>query len=689
MYSYSNKNKKQKVSVEKGTSNKKTMYRIYIVTVCLCFAFMIVLARASYLHLVNDDQLRSIAKQQYNAKIPVSVRRGKIFDRNGEELAVSLPVPSVYVDPTMVRDVAGTVKALSPILEMSEKELLEKIAGGKRFAWLKRRISYDTMKKVAELKLPGVSSIEESRRFYPNGELASQVLGAVGHDSQALSGIELLYNDVLSSKKRSVTYKRDAHGRLYAAPVGYEEQSDVGNIYLSIDKQIQFIADSALKRAAEEFQARAGIALVMDVNTGELLAMSNSAEFDPNRYSKYPMPSWRNINVTDTFEPGSTFKVLIVASAIDLGKVKPDTKVFCENGAIKIQSAVLKDHAPYGDLPVEDVIKFSSNIGALKVANKMEKQDLYEKLKSFGVGVETEIEYPGEVNGILRNYKSWQPVELGTIAFGQGVSVTPLQMVTAYSSVVNGGMHYKPRLVERIVDRDGVVRSGETPIVLGSPINAQTSEIMRKMMARVVEKGGTGTKAASESYSIGGKTGTAQKAIEGGNGYAKGKYFASFIGFAPVDAPRIVVMVGLDEPKGSYYGGAVSAPAVKEIVERTLRYLDVPSRESPVLYTAEAEKKSEVPATTVEVKDVAEVKTTETKPAEEVKSPEKFVKAGGESYVMPDMTGLTMREVLSASGTAKINAEVTGSGIAVNQVPAPGAVIKEGERFSVRFAPPK
>jgi cell division protein FtsI (penicillin-binding protein 3) len=641
--------------------------------IMLCFlSFTIVLGRAFYLHLSTNSELKWIADKQYNARIPLSKRRGRIFDRNGAELAVSLPVPSIYVDPVKIENAPKVAKELSKVLNLREKDILAKLKTPRRFVWIKRRISYDTLKKVVALNLPGVDYIEESKRFYPNGELASQVLGAVGYDSQSLGGIEMKFDDVLISKKELTSHKRDARGKLYSEPVGFGDQSDVGEVYLTIDKRIQFFTENALRRVTEEFNAKSGVAVVIDPDNGDILAMANSAHFDPNRYSKYAVENWRNRTVSDAFEPGSTFKVLVVASALEDGIVNAESVFDCERGAYRIGNNVLKDHHPYGDLSVQDIIKYSSNIGAMKIGFELGKKNLYNTLKKFGIGVSTGVPFPGEVKGILRDYNTWQKVEHATVAFGQGLTATPLQMTAAFSAAVNGGNYFKPRLVTRTVDRSGKV-SVKTSEVATHPIKKEISETMRYMLRRVVEEGGTGVNANSEAFAIGGKTGTAQKVVPGGKGYSKNKYFASFIGFAPVDDPKVVVFVGLDEPKRAHYGGTVAAPAVKEIIERSLNYMGVPSAKSTIMYSAERNIKSYEPKVKHEERD----------------RNHDFLKNENGKYIMPDLTGLTLREVLSTTSTSGLEVVTIGSGIAAAQSPEPGGTIKKGEKFSVKFVSPR
>ncbi len=436
-----------------------------------------------------------------------------------------------------------------------------------------------------------------------------------------------------------------------------------------MDKQIQFVTENALKKAAETANARGGTAIVVDISTGAVLAMANMPAFDSNNYSKFAQDTWRNRAITDTIEPGSTFKVLIVSSALDAGVVTPEQMFDCEMGAITIGKATLHDHNPYGRLSVRDIIKVSSNIGALKVAREMGNERVFEYLKRFGIGNRTGIDYPGEVGGIVRPASTWQPVELGTIAFGQGISVTPIQMAAAFASIANGGRLMRPYVIDRIVNNQGITLMRSVPTVVSQSIREETAKTMIGILEGVVTQGGTGTKAASKEYTFAGKTGTAQKVTEGSGRYAAGKYYASFVGFAPSNEPKIAIFVGLDEPKGAYYGGAVSAPVFKEIAEAALKYLSVPSALSRVV-TASNVSEGGVLSTSF-------------------KEQKMFQKISRDGFEVPDLRGATMRDVAASIGQANIRLKVEGSGLLVDQSPAPGGVIKEGEMFLVSFKQPE
>lgn len=659
--------KKIKSQISEETRREQRIrMRMKIVTLFVGLIFLIVTGRAIELHCIEDSSLGWVASKQYNANLPQSSRRGRILDREGKELAVSQPVPSIYADPRTANLTEEEKTLLTQVLNIKKEELNDKLKNPKRFVWLKRMVDTSIAEQIKGI--PGIYSVEEGKRFYPNGALASHLLGAVGFDSNALAGLELANDKYLSSKKEDAVYKRDARGKFYYSPLGYQEQDDVNDLYLTIDKQVQFVTEGALKRAVESANAKGGSAIVMDVETGAILAMANEPFFDPNNYSKYPQDVWRNRAITDTVEPGSTFKVLIVSAALDTGIVKEDSTYDCGHGALIIGNATLHDHEPYDKLSVRDIIKVSSNIGAYKVAKDVGKEKIYEALKKFGIGSKTGIDYPGEVEGIVRKPSSWQPVEFATIAFGQGISVTPIQMVTAFAAIANGGKLLHPYIVDKIVNNQGITIAKSVPTVVSEPVKPETANLMISMLEGVVGEGGTGTRAASKEYPVAGKTGTAQKVVGGAKHYVSGKYYSSFIGIAPSNDPKIAIFVGLDEPQGAYFGGTISAPVFKEITEITLKHLDVPSTMSRVVV---ADPNSKMP--------MGDSFQYERK---------RFQKIDSSSFEVPDVRGVGIRDVMNQIGQADIKVKINGSGIAVDQIPAPGGLIKEGETFFVSFRQP-
>lgn len=662
--------------------------RMAIVAVGLMLGFGLVIMRGVQLQIYKDVNLAQVAKKQYQAVVPVAPRRGKILDVRGKELAVSTPVISIYADARTMSDVAESIQKLNHILNLgSEAEgIRSRLQSGKRFVWIKRQVPLGTVEQVKASNIQGLNFVEESRRFYPSGKLASNVLGAVGKDSDSLAGLELAYEKTLLSKQNKMVFQRDARGHAIYTPAGFKEQNDVNNVTLTIDKTVQFIAESALDKAVLESKAKAGVVVVMDPKTGAILAMASSPNFNPNDYGKYPQAMWRNRATSDAFEPGSTFKVLTVAAALDQGLVKPDQMFDCNRGAIQIGSATIHDHDPYGMLSVRDIIKVSSNIGAYKVAAVMGKENLYNSLRKFGIGQKTEVDYPGELTGTLHAFSRWSPVELATVSFGQGVTATPLQIVTAMATIGNGGTRMKPYLVQRIETERGEVVYDAQPTAVATAIAPATATLMLDVMRSVVGQGGTAKKAASDEFCVAGKTGTAQKVDEGTRKYSTGKFFASFVGVSPCEVPRLAVFVGIDEPQGGHFGGQIAGPVFREIVDATLHYLSVPGKNTPVIVMPE----TEVPTQLAAEKQMAVIDKKTEKQNRKVAA-DIFAAANPEmdQITMPDMSGWTMRQVVASLRPVQAEVSLEGGGRVVEQAPAAGVMVKRGDVVKVRFQLPQ
>lgn len=667
--------------------------RLFVVAGLLLCGFVLLVGRAVQLHLSDQPTLAGVANKQYHAKVPVEPQRGKVIDTRGRELATNVPKVSVFADPAEVVDPQGTVDALADTLALSKtrRDIEQRLRSSKRFAWIKRRVSLKTADKVRQLRLPGVHFIEETKRFYPNQELASQIVGAVSRDAQPLSGIELAFDQYLRNAASTEIYERDARGRTFfmpAAPV-QEKRGDV-QLQLTIDKVIQYQTEQALGKAVEKAKARGGVAVVADPHTGRILAMSSMPTFNPNAYWKFPQDAWRNRAITDTIEPGSTFKMLVLSAALEAG-MPPERKFDCEGGAITVGNAVLHDSHSHGVLSLADILKVSSNIGTVKIAQALGKERVAQALHAFGIGQKTGIDFPGEVSGIMRSPVKWQPVDMATIAFGQGVAVTPLQMTMAMATIANSGVLMKPFLVERVTASDGLVVHSQEPFAVRRVMSASTAETMRTLLGQVVEKGGTGTAAATPLYRVAGKTGTAQKVSPGHKGYTAGKYFASFVGMAPLVDPRLVIYVGLDEPVGAYYGGVIAAPVFREIAEAALQYLEVPTDGVPVI-TADAS-----PEDVADIANVAEAAAAKAAPVpvERTAAPREaaggvrmFVATAANQYVVPRLTGLSMREVLRLAGDSPVRVKTAGSGIAVAQRPAAGSTVTASDVVEVELQVP-
>ena len=662
-------------TIEKS-DGELTAKRVYIVGAAFACAFGILMSRAVAFHLKDNEQLTKVALRQYRTAVHQSTQRGKILDAAGRELAIDVTVESAWANPREIDDPVALAAGLSKALSVDRRKLLEKLSTGRKFVWVKRRLSDSESKALSEMGLTGVYTIRESSRSYPGKTLASAVLGAVGFDSEPLGGVELAYNDALSIRGRQGDLKRDARGHLYLSPAEEGDEAAVSHVELTIDRTLQFIVERELSKAVEKAGAKGGSAVVLDTHSGAVLAMANMPTFDPNDYDRYSLSSWRNRSIADAYEPGSTFKAVIVAAALDAGAVKPEDVFDCEGGSIKIGPNVVRDAHPHRKLSVADIIKVSSNIGAYKVEQKLGYRGADEAIRAFGFGRPTGIDLPGESSGLFTTHDRWSELQFATIAFGQGIAATPLQMAAAFAAIANGGELLKPWIVKRIVGDGGTEIYAGQRRVISNPISPATSRVMVELLERVTKEGGTGRLAASLEYPTAGKTGTAQKADPRRGGYVAGKYYSSFIGFAPSNAPRISVYVGIDEPSGGmYYGGQIAAPAFREIAEATLRYLKVPGG----VVIASQGVESQLP----ERAETAELALVERAGQEE----RRVVQSGESSWTIPNLAGLTMRGILNAASGADIAWKFAGTGVAVRQSCAPGSAVAAGTECLVEFSP--
>ena len=513
----------------------------------LCFG--VLASRAIFFHIKDNERLEKVALRQYRTAVKESTKRGKIVDTNGRELAINIEAPSVWADPREIEAPEETAHVLSELFEVNENKLVGRLTSQRKFVWIKRWITEEQEGQLKELNIKGVQIVRENKRSYPNNMLAASILGAVGLDSKPLGGVEHSLNEYLVRRQESKSYKRDARGHLYLSPADIVTIRPPNVVELTIDKAVQYAAESVLKRTMESTKGKVGTIVVVDPRSGNVLAIANVPTFDPNNYGSYDLDSWKNRAISDPYEPGSTFKVISVASALESGAVTPSDVFDCENGEITIGEDTLHDSKAHGDLTVHDIIRVSSNIGAYKISETIGRERAGEYIKNFGFGSKTGIRLNGESAGIVLPVRKWTETHFATIAFGQGISATPLQMAMAFAAIANGGELLRPHIVKRIIDDKGDVIFEAEREVRRRPISRDTGRMMTRMLQAVASEEGTGALAASSEYQTAGKTGTAQKAGRHG-GYMKDKYYASFVGFAPADDPRVVVYVGIDEPQG-------------------------------------------------------------------------------------------------------------------------------------------
>ncbi|MBI4126710.1 MAG: penicillin-binding protein 2, partial [Deltaproteobacteria bacterium] len=501
--------------------------RTRIATVAALFAigFGILLCRALVFHLAPNAKLEKVALRQYRTAVRESTRRGKILDAVGRELAINIQVESLYANPRAITNPSDTATKLARILKLQRPRLEERLRSKRKFEWIKRRLTSDEARIVKALNLPGVFTMHESKRAYPNGKLASTILGAVGLDAEGLAGMELVYDDLLISRSTPGRYARDARGHLYLSPTDVENERRLAHIQLTIDQTLQYIAEDELESGVKSAFARGGVVVAVDPMTGAILAMASTPRFDPNHYADFDPSTWKNRAVTDSFEPGSTLKAMIVAAALDDLRVTPEQVFDCERGEMRIGSEVIHDTHSHGKLSVADIVKVSSNIGAAKIARTFSRQELQATMARFGFGHSLGIELPGEAAGILPRKAAWSELTQATVAFGQGISATPLQMTMAFVSMANGGELLRPGLVKRAVDVNGDEVKVFERQVLSRPLKPETARLMTHLLEAVVKEEGTGTLAASPEYPVAGKTGTAQKVDPNLGVYADGKYY--------------------------------------------------------------------------------------------------------------------------------------------------------------------
>ena len=563
----------------KSPEEKHVRLRALIVGIIFSLIFTIIGARAVYLQVFCGSWLSQKAANQYKKSLIFHGKRGTIYDAKYKEMAVSIDATSIAAYPQRIEDASTAAKALAKALKIDARMLCRKLSSNKSFVWIKRKATPKETKAVDHLKISGVDFIPEFNRFYPNRTLAAQVIGFSGIDNHGLEGIEFYYNTDLEGVTGKLKVLKDALGRGFEAEKKIVPNYSGNNLILTIDRTIQYITENALEEAVTKFSANSGMAIVMVPKTGAILALAHFPFFNPNIFNDFGKELWRNRIITDPFEPGSTMKVFSVAAAIESGVCTPNSIFFCENGEYKIGNNIIHDatHA-YGWLSLQQIIKYSSNIGVTKVCEMVGPETFYKTLQGFGFGAKTGIDCPGETNGCLMPYKKWSDMDAGAISFGQGISVSALQLITATSSIANGGIIMKPYIVQAVTDHNGRLVKNFGPKKIRRVISARTANTMVMMMRSVVQEGGTGVEAALEGYSVCGKTGTAQKINEKGK-YTKGKYTASFIGFVPADNPELSIIVVIDEPQRAHYGGIVAAPAFKKIALETLDYMDITPQE--------------------------------------------------------------------------------------------------------------
>lgn len=594
---------------------------------------------------------------QYRNRKKIRKIRGTIYDRNSKELALSVDVDSVYMNPSQVKK--NTLGSIAELLKIS-KEVLEKKAASKRaFAWVKRKITPDQTEVIKRMAVQGIYTLPEGKRFYPRKELAGQLLGFTGLDHRGLEGVEVAYERYLSEG---------------SGLRGHD-------VKLTMDNMIQFVVEEALVASCTKYRAKGGQVLVMDPNSGRILAMAVYPRFDPNRFRQARAENWRNRCLTDGFEPGSIFKVFLAAAALEEGLFTPDQRIFCENGEIKIKNTTIHDWKPYGWLKFREVLEKSSNIGSIKIGMRLGKERLYDYLTRLGFGKKTGIGLFGEGAGGLKDLQKWSAASTAYYSIGQGLSVTSVQYLRAFCAIANGGMLPEVQIVEEIWDPEsGALADFPTEPHRERVFSRETSRTLASILQGVVEKG-TGRRADIDNYTVAGKTGTAQKFDTAAGKYFENRYVASFAGFTPVSSPRLAILVVIDEPRGRYHGGEVAAPVFARIARQVLEYLQVRPDEENVFLARPHKRKS---------------KNKRFTGRENISSPVPFAYNRGAAdrnvkvlyKTMPDLKGKSMRQVIKKLSGSGLYMRVKGSGFAVSQNPPVGGNIPRDRICTVEFRAP-
>ena len=639
--------------------------RTLVVAGFLAGLLLLVLARAIDLAVLRGPALARMAELQHRQRIALVPPRGTMVDRNGEVLALSLEVPSIYVRPHEFAGQEARLPALAGALHVPTRDLRKRLTGGQPFVWLHRQTLPREAAAVERLGLRGVYIVAEGRRFYPHNALAAHVLGFVGVDSQGLEGLERHLDDFVRGAPQYLDVDRDARGREILRRGVAPTPAEGSRVVLTLDAGIQDATERELAAGVAAAQAAGGSAIVLDPTTGEVLALANLPAYNPNQPDAVREARWRervrNRAITDPYEPGSTFKAVLAAAAIEEKAVRPSEMFFCEHGRAHIGRWMIHDTHPHGWLSFAEVIQYSSNIGATKVAERLGRERFYRYLLAFGFGTRTGIDLPGETPGIMRPLETWSRIDLATHSFGQGISVTTLQMATAFAAIANGGVLMRPFVVRRIVMPGGEVALETGPVVVRRVVSARTAETVTALLRRVVEeRGGTGTKAKLDDFPVAGKTGTAQKVNLLTGGYSS-KRIGSFVGFVPADAPRAVILVLIDEPRTASYGGVVAAPVFRAIASAVLKRLAV----EPTTSAAQEAAATPAPRPAPVAADVA---------------------VASSPSATPSFLGLSLREAVTLAEAAGWEVEVTGTGYVAAQQPMPGAPLAADRRLALRLA---
>ena len=698
--------------VRDTTSNLHIRRRLLFIFFITFLIMVALVFRLGWVQFVMAGDLQQKAWEQWNRSIPTRSSRGNIYDRNGQLLAGSATVETIVAVPPQIEDPSFTARALAPVLEMNEERIYELITQKRAAVYIKRKVDEEVAKEVRLLNLPGITFTHETKRFYPNGSLLSQLLGFVGMD-QGWAGLEIYYEDLLKGRDGQIVFPTDNLGREIPGVRRYIPPKEGMNLYLTIDETIQFIVERELSKAMIEYEPERVMALAVNPKTGEILAVASKPDFDPNDYSKYSKEYWRLYPITDTFEPGSTFKLVTLCASIEENIYNENESFFC-SGSVTIAGHTIRcwtsHKGGHGSINFLEAVLGSCNTAFIALGERLGPERMFEYIRAFGYGSRTGLDYPGEGTGLIFRPEQIGPLELATSSFGQGVSVTPLQQVMAVSAIANGGRLLRPYVIGEIRDVDGNVVEKRGPEMVRQVISEDTAKRATAIMEEVVNTG-SGANAVIEGYRIAGKTGTAQKVGPGGV-YMPDEFILSFIGFAPAEDPQILLYIAVDGAKrGPQWGSQVSAPLFKAIMKDVLSYLEIP----PARPAGEEEVKLiEVPELKGKTVDEAGALLDNRGLLLKLVGKEGIIKdqtpkAGAqvplhtgiivylddlwdennpEHVFTPDLKGMTVKEVGEVLSRLHLKMESVGSGVVVKQEPEAGTNLREGSSVKVHFSSP-
>src|SRR5437879_2962689 len=677
-----------------GMDFRSPQIRLLIVAALLGLWTAAAAARLADLQLVRYTDFLTRAERQQQRIVEISPKRADILDRDLHELAMSTSLDSCFAVPAEIVDNALVARLLGPVLGLPPDEIATRLSSSRSFAWIARKLPPATVARIRQLNLRGIYFQKENQRFYPKRDLAAAVLGFVDIDEKGLGGIESQLDGRIRSKASRMLILTDAHNRWYESA---DKTPEAGSsVILTIDENIQFIAEKELAAAIEDTHAKAGTVLVEDPSNGEILAMASWPKFNPNAPGGSRPEARMNRAVGALYEPGSVFKIVTLSAAIDQGIIRPDEVVDGQNGAIYIAGHRIRDHKPYGLLTVSQILAHSSDVGAIKIGLRLGAPKFFQYIRGYGFGEPTGIELPGENRGLLRRVENWTPVSVGSISMGQEVGVTPLQMINAVSAIANGGLLYRPHVVLALRRASQVEQ--EPQVAPRRVVREATASTMRAMLEGVVLNG-TGTKAQLDGYTSAGKTGTAQKIDPATGRYSATQMIASFVGFAPINNPAVTILVQLDSPVGLHEGGSVAAPVFRRIAQQVLPYLNVPHDIPVSPTTLRAARRSQASeAADVSDFDSGQLTSAAFSPGQpepisaaafpvSASGPTVELAAGG-GISIPDLAGRTVRQVTEICVQLGVNPVLVGTGTVQEQSPQPGALVRRGASVIFQFGRP-